>query len=256
MTALRRTPWAVALLGAVALFTLLPIAGLGARADDGVDDSGNVSVTVVDGSTPSPSPSSTASPRPTTPPAPGSSSTSGGSGGGGSGGGASGGSAPAGTGAADDVSIAGMVYIGGINSSVALSPDPGSGEVTLWLTVRNASTRTIDLTVDFWMESVLFGVPLDQTRGVAVPALQPAEVRVVSTRLHGAGQWGLVDTHATVTPPATVDGTALTPVTRDALVFVFPWVSVLVAAVIVIGLLAWRAVALALAAEPPAEAAA
>lgn len=228
-------------------------------ADGDADDGATLTVTVTDGSTPSPTP--TGRPHPTSssssaPGGAGSKSTSGGGAGAGSGGGTpSGGGAGNGETAPGDVSIAGMVYLSGVNSSVGLSPDPGSGDVTLWLSVRNASSGAIDLTADFWMESVLFAVPLDEQRGVPVTGVQPGETRLLSARLHGVGQWVLVNAHVRITPPPVVDGTSLTPATRDALVMVFPWLAVLVGALVVIGLLAWRAVVLVLAAKPTEAAA-
>lgn len=245
---------------ALALGLLAVPATLVHAADDDGNDGANLTVTVTDGSTPSPTPRPTSSSTAPSPSAssggsaPGKGLTGGGSGGAGGGSGAGAGIGT-GSGAGGTVSIAGMVYVSGVNSSVALSPDPAEADVTLWLSVRNASSSVIDLTADFWMESVLFGTALDSASAVPVTGLQPGETRLISTRLHGAGQWGLVNTHVKITPPATVDGTALTPVTRDALVVVFPWLSVLLAATLAIGLLAWRAVALALAAKPSEAAA-
>lgn len=236
---------------ALGLGLLLVPSTLVHAADDDGNDGANLTVTVTDGSTPSPTPrptSSSAAPAPSPSSGrsgPGTGAT-GGRGGTGTGAGSGTGT---GTGTGGTVSIAGMVYVSGVNSSVALSPDPAEADVTLWLSVRNASSSVIDLTADFWMESVLFGTALDSASAVPVTGLQPGETRLISTRLHGAGQWGLVNTHVKITPPATVDGTALTPVTRDALVVVFPWLSILLAATLVIALLAWRAVALALAAK-------
>lgn len=240
---------------ALGLGLLLVPSTLVHAADDDGNDSANLTVTVTDGSTPSPTPrptSSSAAPVPSPSSGrsgPGTGAT-GGRGGTGTGtGSGTGAGSGTGTGTGGTVSIAGMVYVSGVNSSVALSPDPAEADVTLWLSVRNASSSVIDLTADFWMESVLFGTALDSASAVPVTGLQPGETRLISTRLHGAGQWGLVNTHVKITPPATVDGTALTPVTRDALVVVFPWLSILLAATLVIALLAWRAVALALAAK-------
>ena len=234
---------------ALGLGLLLVPSTLVHAADDDGNDSANLTVTVTDGSTPSPTPrptSSSAAPVPS----PSSGRSGPGTGAtGGRGGTGTGAGSGTGTGTGGTVSIAGMVYVSGVNSSVALSPDPAEADVTLWLSVRNASSSVIDLTADFWMESVLFGTALDSASAVPVTGLQPGETRLISTRLHGAGQWGLVNTHVKITPPATVDGTALTPVTRDALVVVFPWLSILLAATLVIALLAWRAVALALAAK-------
>lgn len=228
-------------------------------ASDNADDSSNLTVTVTDGSTPTPTPTPNPSPSASIAGSTGLSGSKGAVGSGVPGDGGSAGTSGPGSAAgvgAGAVSVGGMVYVGGINSSVGLSPDPGQADVTLWMSIGNASTSVIDVAADFWMESVLLGVPLDQTRGIVVSALQPGEVRVVSTRLHNAGQWGAINVHATITPPATVDGTALTPVTRDATVVVFPWLVGLAAAILAIGLLAWRAVVLLLAAKPPLEAAA
>jgi len=244
---------ALAAAGVALGLLLVPSTLVHAAADDG-NDGANLTVTVTDGSTASPTPRPTSSsPAPTPSASSGGSAPSQGATGKetGAGDGTGGGSgAGAGGGAAGTVSLAGMVYVSGVNSSVALSPDPAQGDVTLWLSVRNASSSVIDLTADFWMDSVLFGTALDSASAVPVTGLQPGETRLISARLHGAGQWGLVNTHVTITPPATVDGTALTPVTRDALVVVFPWLSTSLAATLAIALLAWRAVALALAAKP------
>jgi len=242
MSALGR---AVAVTGILIGILILP-QSFAFAADEGAEDGSNVTVTVTDGSTstPRPTPSSAAT---------GTGASTGTKGGaGGEGGGASETGQGAGSGAGT-VSIAGMVYVSGVNSSVSLSPDPGASDVTLWVTVRNASTSTIDLSADFWMESVLFGVALDDVPGVAVTGLQPGETRVVSTLLQGAGQWGLVNSHVRITPPSVVDGTALTPLTRDAMVVVFPWLVVLVTALTVVALLTWRAVLSALAAARPTE---
>ncbi|KXZ60970.1 hypothetical protein Mlaev_01226 [Microbacterium laevaniformans] len=255
MTAIGR---ALVGVGIVLGLLIVPSTLVHASDDDGTDGT-NLTVTVTDGASPSPTPRPTSSSAATPSPSSGGSAPGKGTKGSGSGAGGgtdagsgtgAGGAGGAGSGAAGTVSIAGMVYVSGVNSSVALSPDPAQGDVTLWLSVRNASSSVIDLTADFWMDSVLFGTALDSASAVPVTGLQPGETRLISARLHGAGQWGLVNTHVTITPPATVDGTALTPVTRDALVVVFPWLSTSLAATLAIALLAWRAVALALAAKP------
>lgn len=229
-------------------------------ANSDTDGGANLTVTVTDGSTPSATPRPSASAPAAAPTGgaggPGDAGATSPGGGEVSSGGAGGGSSSGGGTPPGGEGVAGIVYLSGVNSSVGLSPDPGSGEVTLWLSVRNASRSVIDLTADFWMESVLFAVPLDDARGVPVTGVQPGETRLLSMRLHGAGQWGLVNTHVRITPPPVVDGTSLTPVTREAMVVVFPWFAALVAALVVIGILVWRAVALAMAAKPAAEAAA
>ncbi|MDT0117474.1 hypothetical protein Q9R20_10780 [Microbacterium sp. PRF11] len=225
-----------------------------------------LSVTITDGSTPAPT-SSTSSPS-------GSGSTGGGSPTGGSpssgtrGAGASTGGAgttsgsstggstdPAGgtTTPAGAVSAGGGLFIGGLNGAGTPAVNPGGGTVDVWFTVYNASGSTIDARADFWMDVPIFGNRLDGADDVAIDALQPGESRVVSARLRGAGQWTLLATHVTFTPPETVDGIAVTAVTRDALVPVFPWLVVLVLVLLILAAVIVRIVRAAL---PPVPAAA
>jgi len=114
------------------------------------------------------------------------------------------------------------MYVSGLSSDVRLTANPFEGSTLLSFTVRNVSTTTFDATADFWMEGP-FGNRLSAVDAVAVTQLKAGESRVVSADLAGAGQWGLVTAHVTLRPPAEVGGTTLTPLTRDATVFVFPW---------------------------------
>ena len=228
-----RRPRRVGIAAARAVVALAMIAGslsLGSVAS--ADDSGTLSVTITDGST-------TPSPSPLTPAGGGSGSPVGGSSGSGttpvngvrsvpvpaSG---AGDGAPAGSGSApaSEVSIAGMLYVGGLNASATPAVDPAGGVVDVWFTIRNASSSPIDASADFWMDTAVFPQRLDAVDDVDVTALQPGETRVVNARLQNGGQWTLLSTHVTVTPPESVDGVALTPVTRDALALMFPWVLV------------------------------
>jgi hypothetical protein len=59
----------------------------------------------------------------------------------------------------------------------------------------------------------------------AVPAIAPGKTVVVSLAMPRVGQWTVLTAHATYTPPATVDGTALKPVTREVTIFAFPWLN-------------------------------
>lgn len=150
-------------------------------------------------------------------------------------------SSPAGVTLVDSVDLGGILSIGGLSTGSAPSLNPFGGEAQVWFTVRNMSKSSIDLTVDFWMENVL-GLRLSNVDGVAVPALKPGETRTVGADLPGAGQWTVLTAHARVNPPAQVEGTALSPVTRDATVFVLPWLVVLLlgvgaAAVVVVSLI-------------------
>lgn len=228
-------------------------------------DSGTpLTVSITDGSTPSPSPSSSSS----TGSGPATGTSTGGSSGGsrGTGGSAgSGGSTGTGTSSdpgttpagqttpANEVSVGGGLFVGGVNGTGMPAVNPADGTVDMWFTVRNSSTKPVDATADFWMEGAVFSNRLDARDDVPITALQPGETRVVAATLSGAGQWTLVSTHVTFTPPETVDAAAATSVTRDALVLVFPWVIVLAAIAIALALAIVRVVRAAL---PPVPAAA
>ncbi|WP_295786010.1 hypothetical protein [uncultured Microbacterium sp.] len=154
---------------------------------------------------------------------------------------------------AGEVNVGGGIYVGGLNGAGAPSVNPVDGTVDLWFTVRNASSTAVDATAAFWMDAPVFSTRLDGTGDVAITGLQPGESRVVSATLHGAGQWTLVSTHVSFTPPETVGGQAASAVTRDAFVLVFPWLLVLVAVVLALSVLVARVVRSAL---PPAPVAA
>ncbi|KTR96730.1 hypothetical protein NS220_00760 [Microbacterium testaceum] len=214
----------------VALALLVLAGSTGASASTpSPEDSGTLSVTITDGSTPTPTTTPSAS---ASTPASGGSGPAGSSSGGGarpvpvpvSGTGSGTGSTGGGTSATSEVSIAGMVYVGGLNASATPELDPAGGVVEVWFSVRNAASTPIDATADFWMDTGIFPQRLDAVDDVAIAGLQPGETRVVSARLRHGGQWTLLSTHVTLTPPESVDGVALTPVTRDALALLFPWV--------------------------------
>lgn len=245
---------------AVVLATLFP--ALSAGAEDAPAGT-PLSVNVTDGSTPSPTPAptpgSSASPTAVVPVAgrSGGSPSTGGSGVGPAAGVGGGAGAPAGSGSAtDEVNVAGMLYVGGVNASATPMLDPGEGTVSLWFTVRNASESAIDATATFWMDGAIFGNRLDTVENVPVAGLQPGESRVVSVDLHHGGQWTLLSAHATLTPPASVGGTALTPVTRDALVILFPWLLALIAVLLVLAVVLVRVLRSVLAPVPASAAAA
>lgn len=150
-------------------------------------------------------------------------------------------SSPAAVTLVDSVDLGGILSISGLSTGSAPSLNPFGGEVQVWFTVRNTSKSSIDLTADFWMENVL-GLRLSNVDGVAVSALKPGETRTISADLPGAGQWTVLTAHARINPPAQVDGTELSPLTRDATVFVLPWLAVLflglgAAAVVIVSLI-------------------
>ncbi|MFF8186247.1 hypothetical protein ACF044_03190 [Microbacterium sp. NPDC016588] len=254
----------VHILGVVGLAALVVLSAVPASAED--PSTGTpLSVNVTDGSTSTPTPSSTASVSPSAVvPAPGPSAGSGSSGstggsgsGASSGGGSTGSGTPAGSSSAtDEVNVAGMLYIGGINASGTPALDPAGGTVDVWFTVRNASQSVIDATASFWMDGAIFTNRLDEVKDVPVAALQPGETRVVSAQLNNGGQWTLLSTYVTLTPPESVDGTALTPVTRDALVLLFPWLLVLIVVLLVLSFVLVRVLRSVLSPDPAPVAAA
>lgn len=129
--------------------------------------------------------------------------------------------------AEDAVDLGGILSIGGLTTGSSLSLNPFGGDVQVWFTVRNTSRSTIDATADFWMENA-FGLRLATVDGVAVAGLKPGETRTVGADLPGAGQWTVLTTHARLNPPAQVDDVDLSSLTRDATVFVVPWLTLLV----------------------------
>lgn len=250
-----RTLLVGSLLFAVAAL-VIPTAAL---ADDSGSDDSNLTVTITDGSSPAPTPTSTSSTASGGSTGAGGSSggspsTSGGSSAGGSSSGA-GGTTPASGGdlAAQpgSTSIPGIVTIGGLNSSPRLSTDPLGGSVRLWFTVRNDSQSDIDATAAFSIETWPFGWDIDASDDVMIGSLKPGESRVVSTQLHGPGQWTFIDAHVTFTPPSTIDGTEVAPMTRDAFVFVFPWLIAALAAFTLATILAVRLARRTSALSPP-----
>lgn len=145
-----------------------------------------------------------------------------------------------------------MLYVGGLNGNTFPDFNPADGTVDLWFTVRNASTSVIDASAQFSIDGAVFSNRLDTVSDVPIAALQPGETRVVSAELHGAGQWTLLSGHVTLTPPDSVDGTALSPVTRDGLFLLFPWLIVVLIVVLVIS---WVIVRVVRDALPPVPAA-
>ncbi|AWB96446.1 hypothetical protein DCE93_12970 [Agromyces badenianii] len=122
----------------------------------------------------------------------------------------------------DEFELGGVLYLGGLSSGYSPSPNPFGGDLQLWFTVRNVSDSAITMRADFWMEGP-FGNRIGQVDDVRVVNLKPGERRTISADVPGVGQWTLISAHARLTPPKVVDGTELTPVTRDAFVFAPPW---------------------------------
>lgn len=143
--------------------------------------------------------------------------------------------------AADEVDLGGGLFAGGISTSYIPSLNPFTGEVDVKVGVRNASKSTIDLSADFWLGGP-FGNRLGGSGTVTVTGLKPGEKRIVSAVVPGAGQWGIVNAHATITPPAQIDGVDTKKVQRDAMVVIPPLYLMGLVVFALLGLAAWRIV--------------
>lgn len=128
----------------------------------------------------------------------------------------------------NQVSLGGKLFLDGVRSSYQPSVNPFDGTVTVGFTVKNVSNETIDADARFWATGP-FGNDLGSVDKVAVTKLAPGESRVVSAELAGVGQWIFINAGYTFTPPATIDGVAVAPISRTAPLFVFPWALAVVA---------------------------
>jgi hypothetical protein len=126
------------------------------------------------------------------------------------------------TASADTFDLGGVLYISGVRTGFTPSVNPLDGSMEVSFTVKNVSKSTLDSNAELWLTNV-FGAGVGSRAEVSVPALKPDESRVVSAPLGGVGQWTMLTAHATFTPPSTIDGNEVPPVTRDAAVLVFPW---------------------------------
>jgi hypothetical protein len=122
----------------------------------------------------------------------------------------------------DERSIGGVLYLSGLTTEHAPSLDPLGGELNAQFTIRNVSTASLDGTARFWLTGPI-GAEISEVEPVHVTDLKPGESRVVDVVLPGTGQWTFETAHFTFTPPASVDGVALEPMTRDAFVILPPW---------------------------------
>lgn len=139
-------------------------------------------------------------------------------------------------GATHPVAVGGVLFVSGVRTTYRPSWDPIGGTLHVELTVRNATDQVVDASASIGA-ATLVGVDLGNADSIAVQGLSPGEVRTVGTDIKGVGQWGPLRAHVTVTPPATLRGVALQPLTRDRWLLVPPWY--LVALLAAVGLLWW-----------------
>jgi len=117
-----------------------------------------------------------------------------------------------------------LVAMSGLRTQYHWSPNPAQGSVAVSYTVRNLSHSTIGATSRFWLTNAV-GATVSQREGISLSGLKPGKTRVISATLDGVGQWTVLRAHATLTPPSTVDGRPVKPITRDSFVFVPPWLT-------------------------------
>jgi hypothetical protein len=121
----------------------------------------------------------------------------------------------------DLVDLGGVLYISGLTSSVSPTLDPGNGSVSLSFTVRNVADSAFDSTARFWIDNA-FGVPVAEVTNLRIQNLEPGETRIVTATMRGIGQWTVLGGHVTLIPPDEVDGTELSPLTRDTTLALAP----------------------------------
>jgi hypothetical protein len=200
----------------VALTVLGLVGGLAFASAASADDSSNSNALTV-----------TVGPTEANTPGPGLESGSGSVSGGGSGSGAvptpapATSASPSATPKPGESDLGGILYLSGLSSNYVWSFNPAKGEVVLQITLRNVSKSTFDSTARLWIDTSL-GNTVSELKGVRIDGLRPNETRVVTGTMTGLGQWTVLQAHAMIAPPETVDGVALAPITRDTYVFVPP----------------------------------
>ncbi|MBW9121221.1 hypothetical protein JNB63_14070 [Microbacterium trichothecenolyticum] len=142
----------------------------------------------------------------------------------------------------DPVSTGGVLAMSGITATVEPSLEVGNGTLTLDVVVRNTSDSTFDSTAHFWIDHVAGGILVDLDE-VDVDALAPDETRRVMVEVDGLGQHVVLRTYMTLTPPESLDGMPLSPLSRNKVVVIPPLFAMSVASgIVAIGGLMWWAV--------------
>jgi hypothetical protein len=132
-------------------------------------------------------------------------------------------------------SIGGVLYVSGLTWAYTPSINPLAGTLDLQFSVRNVSKSTATGSARMWLNGI-FGVQVGQPIDVPVTDLLPGETRVVSGTIGSLSQWTFVTASATFTPPPVLDGTVLTPLTRNTPVWYVPWFMLVVIAALSIAL--------------------
>ncbi len=138
-----------------------------------------------------------------------------------------------------EVELGGLLYVSGLGWSYTPSLNPAAGALELHFTVRNAFTKPVDASAQFWVTGI-FGQVVGQSATVGVLSLQPGETRTVSTTISGMAQWTVVTARMVFTPPPRLGSQSLSPVHREEVVWFLPWFVILLAALGAAGFVGWR----------------
>ncbi len=117
----------------------------------------------------------------------------------------------------------GPLNVGGLRARFVPDLNPGHGTIIATIAVHNGSSTAFAPKARFTLTNS-FGTAIADSGTITGPTIQPGKTAELTQRLDGVGQWAFVTAHATITPPAVLDGHTMKPVLRDTLVFAFPWV--------------------------------
>ncbi|WP_104178543.1 hypothetical protein [Cryobacterium sp. Y50] len=131
----------------------------------------------------------------------------------------------------DPFDLGGVFYLSGLVGSAASAVGPEGGDITLAFTAKNVTSWPLRADLRFWLENSV-GMDVAHPLDSRVIDLEPGQTKTVSVTLPDIGQWGVLNAHMTFTPPETVNGAVLTPVTRDTLVILPPYFVMLVVGLI------------------------
>ncbi|WBM79641.1 hypothetical protein KIV56_15360 [Cryobacterium breve] len=131
---------------------------------------------------------------------------------------------------ANPTKIAGVFYVSGLTTHTDSEAGPGGGTLVLDFTMRNITDAPITSSLRFWLDNAV-DLPVAIVDKVSIDGLAPNETRTVSATIPDVGQWAWFKGHVTMTPPADIGGTALSPVTRDSFTLIPPYFALIVLAI-------------------------
>ena len=131
---------------------------------------------------------------------------------------------------ANPTRIAGVFYVSGLTTHVESEAGPGGGTMVLDFTMRNITDAPITSSLRFWLDNAV-DLPVAIVDKVSIDGLAPNETRTVSATIPDVGQWAWFKGHVTMTPPADIGGTVLSPVTRDSFSLIPPYFALIALAI-------------------------